>query len=313
MGLDAVDVEGPTGIAACVALQLVAVRMSRGVAFFSILPGGAGLAPAGTFDEAGSGPLQFAPLPPGSLQYDKLTFTVPAPLSIAAPTLLVVDSGNHRVQEVDVVRRAWVGHLFPPGAINGPCGITASAEYIALSALDTSDKKVYWSVQPIRCGDGRGSKRRSKVQHAQAWASHTWVVLFDARTRTMLWRVGGPSGLDLQQFIAPVCVRITRDGLRVVVGDIASQVIVLLSTASGTHVARAALSMRPWEVEEEADGWLVSGGSYATPMSSVRFEGGPEQGSLLVDSTVQLAATSSALVPGWGFVVGGERSNRMQV
>jgi hypothetical protein len=82
---------------------------------FTIGPDGA-IAPAGTLGGPGSGPLQFN-FGGGVI---KMAFTVPAPSSVpgaARPTLLVADCGNDRVQEVDVVTRAHVGYLCPPGTL----------------------------------------------------------------------------------------------------------------------------------------------------------------------------------------------------
>jgi DNA-binding beta-propeller fold protein YncE len=276
--------ERPASIAVCMALRTIVVNSSKDntLHLFTVEPDGA-IAPAGTLGAPGSGPLQFKFVG----KVIKMAFTVPAPSSgpgAARPTLLVADCGNDRVQEVDVVARAHVGYLCPPGTLKEPFGVATSRTHIAVTTCT---------------------------------AVHGLAHLFDAVSRARLWTVGGLSGSGSRQLSGPFGVRFTADGARVAVADRDNKRIAVLSV-DGSLVGHVLTpGIEPCDVEEVQGGWLVAtgfeGSSVALvpavggePVALVRGVEGSRKGQLN-------GVFSFALVPGLGLLVPDRFNDRFQV
>jgi hypothetical protein len=276
--------KGPVAIAVCVALRTIVVNSNKKniLHLFTIGTDGV-IAPAGTLGGLGSGPLQF--------NFDrkiiKMAFTVPAPSSgpgAARPTLLVADGGNDRVQEVDVVTRAHVGYLCPPGTLKRPRGVAASRAHIAVTT----------------CADG-----------------HHSVHLFDAVSRARMWTVGGQEGSGPRKLSLPLGVRFTADGARVAVADCLNRRIMVLSVVDGSSEGLVSTpGIEPRDVEEVEGGWLVATGS-GHRVALVPAAGGEPTavvGGLAGSGEGQFRSVYSlALVPGLGLLVADCLNDRFQV
>ncbi len=275
----------PKAIAVCMALRTIVINSNTDntLHLFTIGPDG-GIAPAGTLGGPGSGPLQF--------KFDgkviKMAFTVPAPSSgpgAARPTLLVVDCGNQRVQEVDVVTRAHVGYLCPPGTLKDPRGVAASRTHIAVTT--------------------------------SVLGGHHSVHLLDAVTRARLWTVGGPLGCGPRQLNYPYGVRFTSDGARVAVADCNNKRIVVLSVADGSPVGHVPTpGINPYDVEEVEGGWRVAtaGGHSVALVHAAGGEPIAVVGGVTGSGEGQFDwVYSLALAPGLGLLVPDCGNHRFQV
>jgi hypothetical protein len=181
----------------------------------------------------GNGALRFSFQQAGGMS-GFMCFT--APVLDLAPTLLVAEAGNDRVQEVGVVPGegkgvclgmglAHVGYLYPPGTVLGPRAVAASSTTIAVTAFSTGalGRSASLSlpirrvtllrlVQPVVEPQSRHIRERppppSLPSHVRPRATQTpplylaggegqhTVHLFDAASRAPLRVLGGGWLLD---------------------------------------------------------------------------------------------------------------------
>lgn len=154
--------------------------------------------PTVTIGGPGDGPMQFM-FPLGGTTHAKMAYAKAGDIECELETvhkshLLVVDTGNDRVQEIDAVTHAFVGFLIhKTSPFKAPTGVAASAAYIGITA----------QINQYTPGGRCGSCRRDLVPR-----SENQVLLFSATyrpgttLRPLLWCVDGvasrtPRGLSL--------------------------------------------------------------------------------------------------------------------
>lgn len=145
----------------------------------------------------------------------------------AKPLLLVSDTYNDVVHVIDVEAGTHVRHLCPPGTMR-PRGVAASPALIAVSA---------WL-------DGR--------------TAHD-LHLFDASTYEYVRVICSKTGPQDGRLEKPYGLRISSDGLHVVVADHNNERVSMFRVKDGAFVRHLATDLKePRDVEECADGWLVA-------------------------------------------------------
>jgi hypothetical protein len=318
----------PSGIAVSAVLGILAVSSWEGVvSLFTMSPSGGFVPKAVLGNEDGGSTGSMLEFDCGA--GDKLAFTVPAD-SHARPTLLVAESRNHRVQEVDVISCTWVGYLYPPGAIRGPCGLAATARYIAVSTVQQADSGDDSEELPVESWLSEEDNDFVEEGVVDRWPAHAAsaapgpgaggsgadhsVHLFDAVTRCHLWHVDGAPGPGgyLPQFDTPLGVRIVSGGAHVAVADHNNQRIVVLSAADGSAVAHTPLPVRPWDVEECAGGWLVCGcGEDGRRFAVVAVDAAGAGHDALGGTHPRWHGSAMVLVPRVGLVVADRRRHRV--
>lgn len=159
-----------------------------------------------------------------------------------APTLLVTEAGNDRVQEVDVLARTHVGF---PVTVARPRGVAASASLIAVSA---------WK-----------------------WGHESAVHVIDAASRAPLFTIGLEGG-DVEMW-RPYGLRLSADGAFIVVAiDDSDMCVSAFRTTDGAFSHIITTTMWAYDVEECQGGWLVVGAD-AEPL---QFFGTPSAASSVV-------------------------------
>ena len=201
--------------------------------------------------------------------------------------LLATDAGQDAVHVIDVVGRAHVGFVAPPGTIAGPRGVAARGSLVAVSAW-----KEYSS------GD--------HVVHVFEGSRASWTAV-----RVVAGGFGGPGSAD-GQLHGPFGLRFVGIGseLGLVVADVGSGNVSMFRVQHGSFVRHLATDLCvPHDVEECEGGWLVA----CAGSDTVEFVGGGApvasrnqlgQRGTGVTVPVQFRFPSAlALVPGLGLVV----------
>ena len=149
--------------------------------------------------------------------------------------LLVTDAGNDAVHVIDVVARVHMGYVASQGAIVGPRSVAAHGRHAAVSAWRYGHHGV------VHMFEGSGAD---------------WT-----RTRTIictgLGGRGGSSGSGWQLSM-PMGLRFSRDGTGLVVADPCDGLLALFRVVDGSLIRPLARIEDPWDVEECAQGWLVT-------------------------------------------------------
>jgi hypothetical protein len=211
---------------------------------------------------------------------------VPAPHGMSpGPLLLVVDQGNDAVHVVDVVTKAHLGYVVPPGTLPSPRSIATRGRLVAVSAWTQYTE----GLHAVWLYEGAGS---------------SWTP-----TRVRCGLLPGP--LD-GQLKAPCGVRFTQDGTGLVVVDACNGRVSRFHVSDGTFAGHVALGVSgSYDVEECEGGWLIA--THASGILHVAVGAGPKPctttvvGRVGVDSEEcpLLELGTLAVVPGVGVAVWG--------
>jgi hypothetical protein len=285
--------------------------------------------PDGSLGGPGYAPLQFKFALPGAAAAvgvsAKVVYTKKGDLeseSEATPRrhLLVADTGNDRVQEIDTDTRTFVGFLIHrTSPFKAPTAVASNAAYIAVST-QVSHYHAAVTLSCVHCGNV------SSVAPPAPPSGHAnQILLFSATYRAgttqrpLLWCVdgvasGAPRGLSL-----PLSARLTADGRYVAVGDHGNEGIVLLSVVDGSFVREVPMrtpAIKPWDIEECAAGWLVVTGATCSSVTLVPHDPSVDVVTRGVTGSSALefrGAKALALAPGLGLAVVESTNHRFQV
>jgi hypothetical protein len=171
-----------------------------------------------------------------------LAFTDPEPGAPSGspdsrPLLLVTDAGHSAVHVIDVVDRAAVGHVVPPGTITHPRGVASRGPLVAVSSSTGTSGGVVHVFQ--RDSLGSASPRQATVGGGSVSASRTptWSLLRLIGTSAD-GAAGTSSVLGSESLLRPYGLRLVGQGVdaQVVVADRGTGSVCMLRVADGAFV-----------------------------------------------------------------------------